>query len=63
MPINRISPVDARKQMETARAMTNSGIEFVCVPVYDDNRIEVRALAMSALDKLISEVEGGDDEQ
>lgn len=35
--MNRASPVEMRKAMETARTLANAGLLFVCVPVMSES--------------------------
>lgn len=34
--MNRANPAQLRKALEVAHALTKSGIQFVCMPVFDE---------------------------
>ncbi len=59
----RASPIDLRKAMEVARELTRAGVEFVCMPVLnDEDRVKLltqQCWRMANILKQAEEDEGG----
>lgn len=52
--MNKCSPVEMRKNMETAEIYKRGGIDFVCVPV-NGNKDELHAQVDAAMDGIIQD--------
>jgi hypothetical protein len=56
--MNRASPVELRKALETANTFAKAGIRFICVPVFDDkDHDELLAQVHQRMEKMIEEAE------
>lgn len=56
--MNRASPVELRKALETANTFVKAGIRFICVPVFDDkDHDELLSLVHQRMEKMIEEAE------
>lgn len=52
--MNRARPNDLRIALQCAQTFVNSGIDFVCIPIIDnDDKHKLRTQADAAIEKLI----------
>lgn len=57
--MEKCSPVETRKNLESARALSSIGVDFVCIPVSSiAGKNELIAQGNDALESILSEVEG-----
>jgi hypothetical protein len=56
--VNRASPVELRKALEVANALTKAGIRFVCMPVCDEaDHANLAGQAAERLERIATVIE------
>ncbi len=55
--MNKCSPVEMRKNLEIVEAFKSYGIDFVCIPVTEEDKVKFLSLMQERLDAIADNIE------
>lgn len=57
MGVERATPIQTRQALQAAQTLARHGVEFICIPVVNGNRLELMEQFNKAMEALATQAE------